>query len=126
MKVRCIKLLKPDGSDNLERSNGWLTVGNEYTVLSIYGGRQGVPIKYRLIGDRNQNTPAMHDVTQFEIISPDIPSGWTFKLYSDQEWSLEPAAWAKKGFWEAYFDQDKDAQEIFEKEVERIKSRGSE
>jgi hypothetical protein len=115
MKVRCNKIMRADGSLTSEARNQKLTVGNEYTVLGIHGGEPG-SIRYRLMGD-DQHTPAIHNAEQFDIVSSEISSGWVFQIYPSLAWSLGPAAWAKKGFWEAYFDGDNEAKAIFDEEL---------
>lgn len=119
MKIRCIKLLNHlDKSPNPDTRNAWLTVGKEYMVLGIYG--DGATLKYRLIADDN-HTPGLQDADQFEITAPEIPSGWMFHIYQAGQWVMQPSAWVKTGFWEAYFDQDEAAELIFDTEVLRLK-----
>jgi hypothetical protein len=98
MKVRCIK------------KDAWIAVGKEYPVLGLYG--RGSSFKYRLIGDDNV-TPALHDAELFEVTSPEIPEGWIFRVYPASEWEMTPAAWAREGFWTAYFDGDAVAKATF-------------
>lgn len=105
MKVRCIK------------KDAWLTIGKEYLVLGVYGG--GASFKYRLIGDDNY-TPALHDAGLFELISPQIPRDWIFRVYPGAEWEITPAAWATEGFWGAYFDGDVSAKTVFTEVVSTL------
>lgn len=110
MRVICVCLGSHDETDQ-GYSDGWLTIGREYIVLGVYG-RSGA-IKYRILGD--ERTPALHDVGQFRVLSSEIPSGWEFRLFDDQEWEITPAAFAGEGFWTAYFDGDPSARSAFDR-----------
>jgi hypothetical protein len=120
MKVRCVKLMRWDGTPVEGTTNGWLTLGKEYHVLAINGGKGPVATTYRVRTDDPSHAPVMCPAEEFKIISPEIPSGWVFELHSDREWSLEPAVWAEKGFWERYFDGDEAAKAVFDKEFMAI------
>jgi hypothetical protein len=48
MKVRCVKLMRWDGTPVEGTTNGWLTLGKEYRVLAINGGKGPVATTYRV------------------------------------------------------------------------------
>ena len=114
MIVICVKLDNSTESTGVQTSDGWVTVGQKYVVLEIYG--RGDTLKYRIIGNDN-STPAYQSAEQFEIASPDIPTGWSFRAHPNREWVLGPAAWSEVGFWNAYFDGDEAAITTFEEVV---------
>lgn len=95
----------------------WLTVGRIYTVLAIGVDDSGV--KFRIIGDDGQ-TPGLHKAIQFDLVSGDIPASWVVSYVPEKLMELGPAAWAKAGFWEDYFDNDPAARTIFDTEVREI------
>ena len=105
MKVRCIK------------NDAWVTPGKEYLVLGVYG--RGASIKYRLVGD-DGHTPALQDAELFELTSPDIPKDWIFRVYPASEWEMTPAAWARDGFWTAYFEGDATAKVTYAQVVSAL------
>jgi hypothetical protein len=72
MKVRCVKLMRWDGTPVGGTTNGWLTLGKEYHVLAIYGGKGPVATTYRVRTDDPSRSPGMQPAEQFEIISPEI------------------------------------------------------
>ncbi len=105
-KADTAHLLTPSGSD------GWLTIGHEYIVLSIYGGKDSV--KFRILDDQKV-TPALHSAEHFVITDPTVPPDWAFNLNSEEEeWRLGPTAWSADGFWSAFFDGDPSAQALFD------------
>jgi hypothetical protein len=116
MKVECIKLNDPI-VDTGVKSDGWLTVGQIYTVLEILV-RPGHYILFRLISD-DANTPALFDSRQFEIVSNKIPSNWVAVLH-EQELHITPEKWLIPGFWEDYFDGVAEATKNFEEEKRLI------
>ena len=93
------------------KSDGWLTIGREYVVLGIYGRER--EIKFRILGD-DGTTPALHSSDRFKVISSDIPSDWTFRIFPGNEWEIGPAAWSGAGFWNAYFDGEPSARTVFD------------
>ena len=117
MKVKCTQLLDEDTGNNLDDSS-WLSVGNVYHVLSV-NVEYGSPVKFQLIGD-DGTTPAYHDANQFEIVTNNIPEGWIIDFVSKSYFRLFPKAWSKPGFWEAYFDGEPDAVELFNSEKNNI------
>ena len=113
MRVRCKKVANADVI-----SAGWLTNGKEYTVLSILIDLNG-RMEYRLIGDDN-NVPALYSYTLFETISGKIPNSWILNTFNTDCVELTPQTWAVDGFWEKYFDREKEAIALFEQEKEKI------
>lgn len=117
MKVRCIKLLNPHTGKE-EISNSWLSIGKIYQVLCVYAEPNGI-CQLRLIGDDGR-TPALHDIRQFEIVSPILPSSWHVNFSPNGFFMLEPEKWIKEGFWESYYDGEPAAVCVFENEKKKI------
>jgi hypothetical protein len=59
-----------------------------------------------LAGDR---TPSWWPATDFITVSAVIPSNWVVKVGEGGKLDLAPESWLKPGFWDRYFDRDKDA-----------------
>lgn len=113
MKIRCIQLLNEN--TGLPKDNDpWLTVGKTYSVLSIFFSWKGI-LKFRLIGDDGK-TPALHDARQFEPITSKLPKTWGIDFQPNNYFEIAPRTWLEQGFWERFFDGDKEAIEIFETE----------
>ena len=114
MKVKCIELRDAYG-DRVARST-WAKIGGIYHILSIEIDRGQT--KLRLVGE--EPTPALFEVEMFELVSSVIPPTWVISSPAPGCLSLEPASWARVGFWEEYFDGEPEAVATFEQERERI------
>lgn len=101
------------------RSDEWVSIGKEYTVLGVYG--RGSEIKYRLIGN-DKRTPALHKSHLFALTSSSIPGDWLFLVHSGDKWELSPAEFADDKFWTAYFDGNPAAKIKFAEVVSRLES----
>ncbi len=117
MIVRCVELLDEQTGQTLTKS-AWLTVGKQYIVLGIYVSF-GATVQFRLLGD-DDSTPALHDASQFQVISGFIPSEWKVRLIPRKLMLVEPEPWLTPGFWESYFDADPKAVEVFRESYRRI------
>jgi hypothetical protein len=110
VRVRCVKLIDEESGGQIHASP-WLSVGKEYLVLEI-SMSEGESIKFRLLGDKN-GTPALHDFSQFELVSHVIPRCWVVVFKPNLYFCLRPSAFAQPGFWERYFDGDDAARRTF-------------
>jgi hypothetical protein len=117
MRVRCIKLLGPDGSQRT--ASPWLTVGKEYDVLTVLLERNGLWL-VRLVADTGQ--VALFSLDAFEIVSSALARSWIARWTSDGLFQLAPEAWLEKQFWERFHDGEADAARIFEIELEKVKA----
>lgn len=113
MKVQC-KQLNP--TDQKSYSN-WITEGKVYYVLSIFYDERRIFL-YRIIGNDGK-TPALYESHLFSPVSSKIPKNWMIDLNEDI-FQLAPKAWITPRFWEKYFDGDKEAKNIFDKEIREI------
>lgn len=99
-----------------ESIRGWLRERQEYTVLSIevIGTDKNA---YRIAADDNA-TPALFEVTAFEITDNRLPASWVaVQVEGVQVIQMMPIAWSKNNFWEEYFDGDATAREQYETDL---------
>ena len=111
MRVRCTKLIN-ERTGQLINTSPWLAVGKVYLVLEILVREQKY-VKFRLVSDDN-NTPAFHDSSQFELVSDVVPKCWIATFEPSQDFYLLPSTFAQQGFWERYFDGDDEVRHAFE------------
>ena len=102
------------GSD--PKTDPWLTLNNEYLVLSILVTPRG-SAKLRILADDNR-TPILADATMFGAIPQPIPPTWVATIRQGGTLELGPQGWLELGFWERYFDGDADAVAAFQDEVQ--------
>ena|SRR4249919_975403 len=97
-------------------TDGWLTSGRAYHVLSIERGPEGT--KFRIqTNERSDGTETvtLHSAKYFDVITHYRPSSW-------REWVIRdlvvtsPAAWQMLGFLENLYDGDPTAELIFKRE----------
>lgn len=109
MKVLCVNL----GSN--QESDPWLTLNDEYFVLSVLSTSRG-PAKFRILADDGR-TPILVDATMFAASSQPLPPTWVGKVQEGGFVEFGPRRWLELGFWERYFDGDTDAVGVFQDEV---------
>jgi hypothetical protein len=116
MKVRCIRLLGPDGKS--QESSKWLTIGKIYHVLEVSHSSNDGRWLLRFVGEE-PNGVALFFLEEFEVVTSKIPPtwiiGWTKGLFK-----LTPEPWSQAGFWDRYYDRDPDAIRVFEEERKKI------
>lgn len=112
MKSLCIKVR--GGS----RDAPWLSLGNEYRVLSILVPSNGSPL-LRVIADDGR-TPILVEAELFEMSSQRIPDNWVGVIREGGVVELGPESWLESGFWERYFDGDAAVVAKFEEEVRKM------
>jgi hypothetical protein len=97
------------------KTDPWLTLNQEYLVLSILAIPKRAT-KLRILADDNR-TPILADATMFAARSEPIPASWVVTIRDGGALELGPRRWLELGFWERYFDGDVDAVAIFHDEV---------
>ena len=117
MKVKCIKIIDEQSGKEIQNSP-WLTVNKIYSVLSVLVENKK-NLKFQFIGDDGV-TPSYHNGNQFKVMSDIIPSNWIIVSEPDSYFELTPRAWARKGFWEDYFEGKSKAISDFESEKEKV------
>jgi hypothetical protein len=116
MRVRCVKLV--DALGNIASTSSWAKVGAEYEVLGA--SCDGARVLLRLIGE--EAIPALFELEMFEVVNPSIPPSWIVAVPRPGLLTIGPEAWARPGFWEAFFDQEPWAQACFQEELQRLKA----
>jgi hypothetical protein len=101
-------------------SDGWLTLGHEYDVLSILILSKGTG-KFRILADDGR-TPFLADVAGFSAASQDLPDSWVAVVREGGAVEIGPRPWLELGFWERYFDGDPVSISEFEEELRRMTS----
>jgi hypothetical protein len=116
MKVRCNRIISPvDGSRLVE--SDWLTVGDEYLVVSLLIDPSG-HVELRVID--NDGTPSVWRAEMFETTDERPAPDWLVQLGSDGILEIAPGPWLRPGFWEDYFDYVAEAQRDYESELSII------
>lgn len=118
MRVVCRKIVSATTGEEV-RTSPWLTVGREYVVLEMVAEPGGV-VELRLLGDESEGGPGLWDARLFTVSSPAPSSAWTVAIHGDGAVRIGPAAWRRPGFWEAFFDGDRDAVAEFEEATEAM------
>ncbi len=98
-----VKLTKTTTRD--DRVITSLTIGQTYKVLGLEADM------YRLLDDANQ--PYLFDPECFEVIDSIEPSFWVSKIGDEGERYCYPAQWSSPGFFEDFFDGNKQVIETF-------------
>ncbi len=114
MRVLCIQLRDPVTGESVERT-AWLTLHHEYDVLELYaypGGR----IDVRLVSEAAE-TPALFDSALFMTVDGRVPRFWEARLEEGGVLRLGPPEWMEPGFWDAFFDREPAAVELFERRL---------
>ena len=125
MKIKCISTVRPNKKGVYEA----LTIGKEYTVLSIefydrlestFSNSLGDFIAYRL--KNNDGIVIPYPSKLFNITSGELPSCWVSYRTGDFSYSILPDSWARESFWEDYYNDDVVAIEEFAKAEKEILS----
>lgn len=122
MIVKCISTKRIGRDDKYES----LTVAKEYIVLSIefydsnfsFSGVVGDYIIYRIKDNDGRVIP--YSSKLFEISSNKIPKCWVAYQSGEREFELLPSLWARKYFWDDYYNDDPIALAEFEKAEREI------
>ncbi|MFI1763561.1 hypothetical protein ACH41H_16150 [Streptomyces sp. NPDC020800] len=101
------------GINNLEE-------GQEYAILEVFVPR-GNSALFRIEFNESED-PALFDSRVFEVTSPSLPSSWRYFQFESGSFALRPEPWGESGFWEAFYDRDPRALEVYESEKQKILS----
>jgi hypothetical protein len=112
MRVVCVSL----GDER--RSDPWLTLNNEYQVISVELRPRGVA-KLRIIAD-DHRTPILVDSSLFAANGESLPENWVCTIREGGTVEFEPKSWAEPDFWERYFYRDPEAVAVFDEELRRM------
>lgn len=117
MKVECIETLNvvDDGTPD-----PWLRVGREYVVLSIFENAEREKY-YRIAthADGGFGSLGLFPSSAFKVTDESWPDTWV-KEISNGDTSIAPKAWQRLGFWEDFYDGDRQAEDLFRDERDKI------
>lgn len=116
MRVACVEIRNPVTRELCDQS-GWLQVDHEYEVLEVYA-YPGERVELRLASD-NSGTPALFDSSMFITVDGTLPDSWEVKLEEGGTLRVGPSEWMEPGFWEAYFDRQPHALEVYRRGAQR-------
>jgi hypothetical protein len=121
LKVKCISLTKLVKNGTYDS----LRVGHEYVVLAIeiydhsrstFSQSIGDFVLYRIRGNDGFISP--FPAKLFEITKASLGTNWVSFRESDDSYSLLPEKWARKSFWDDYYNDDDYAHRDFKIEEE--------
>jgi hypothetical protein len=82
-----------------------------YEVLSLILYKDGrTEVRVPSDGD---GLPALYSLLELDIVNGDIPQGWCVVRTESGAVELLPKEWAYPGFWNRFFDGEKEAEEAF-------------
>lgn len=114
MRVRCIRIPSPVEGAVLE-SSPWVTVGREYTVLSLIATFKGfIRLQLRIDDERGLRYFASDC---FVTVDTSIPPNWIARVRDGGHLEFAPESWQAVGFWESYYDDDPAAREAVDREL---------
>ena len=121
MRVACIRL--EDGRTQNGQSDGWLRVGDEYTVLALETDIRGPRAEDRAvfrIADKRGGAPGLLGAYLFRVVDGRLPTAWHAIVNERGNLEIGPEAWLEPGYWERFFDSDPDAKREFEQAAQDI------
>ena len=129
MEVRCVKIINTYTGKDEGLSNGWLTVGNIYLVISVIINLQNDQNSYIRVESDDDMKPVLVNILNCEFVERSIPANFGIYSYPDKKRvDLEPRAWqeyksgrGQYGFWEDFFDDEYAAVDLYRKEAALIK-----
>lgn len=122
MKVKCVVLCDSDGKP--VEFSPWLTLGKVYHVLSIFKDSSGKR-RFRILSNERDEGVAslgLHLESCFEVVSEFRPSNWCDRVLKGGAVEISPKAWQAEDFWEALYDGDPNAYQVFDRERQLILS----
>lgn len=117
MRVRCASIPGWD-SENRPESSPWLTVGAEYLVLDILArpvGRTDLHIITDVRGEFG-----LFPSSSFVSVDDRIPASWVARIDEHGVLRLGPPEWLRPGFWESYYDGDREITAIVDAAIEDL------
>jgi hypothetical protein len=54
-----------------------------------------------------------HAASQFELVTGSIPTCWAVTFKSNTFIKCAPTAWLQDGFWDRFFDRDRETMKLF-------------
>ncbi|MFI1864383.1 hypothetical protein [Streptomyces jumonjinensis] len=97
-----------------------LKEGREYVILEIFA-RRGKSALLRVEFIEGEDS-ALFDSRAFTVTSHTLPSSWRYFQFETGSFALRPESWNQPGFWESYYDHQRQALEVYETEKRNILS----
>lgn len=95
-------------------SDNWLPRNTELVVLAI-SSLPKLGSKY-LIWSELQKVPALFSADDFIVIDSSVSHIWAINIDNNGYAYIAPNSWQTAGFWEAFYDGDAVAEEVFARE----------
>ncbi|MET7602432.1 hypothetical protein ABZU45_06325 [Streptomyces avermitilis] len=92
--------------------------GAEYPVLEVFTPH-GKNALFRIEFIQGEDS-ALFDSRAFTVTSNSLPTTWRYFQFDTGSTALRPESWSQTGFWEAYYDRDPWAVEVYETERRNI------
>ncbi len=114
MLVRCEFIISPPSGGALP-ADAWLKAGSEYLAVGIVvdPGRQ---IDLRVVDDSGE--PSLWPMAMFTVVDGHLTPEWAV-LDRAGALVIEPKEFLRPGYWERYWDRDREARRLFSEFVER-------
>jgi hypothetical protein len=124
VRVKCTRIQligEPGGGREVENHHS-VTRGREYLVLAAFAEplRTALPLGLQILDDAGH--PSWWPASMFATTSTVIPPNWIANVDEEGDLHLGPAAWIVRGFWEAFFDGEPEAVEIYKREFAIIEA----
>lgn len=94
----------------------WFIPGKIYSVIEIYI-KKSSQVNYRI--ESELGSPVYHAAADFEIVDPEIHSGWVVDVQSGA-FMFAPREFAQQNFWVDYFDDEPGALATYEDVKKRM------
>ncbi|MEW2401584.1 hypothetical protein [Streptomyces sp. NPDC046862] len=65
---------------------------------------------------------ALFDSRAFTVTSSTLPPSWHYFQFDTGSFALRPDSWGREGFWEAYYEHEREALALYELEKQKITS----
>jgi hypothetical protein len=110
-----MKVVARDGVKSLE---DWLEPGQYLSVLAI-SSTPSTGSRF-LLWSKKQSGPALFPASDFEVLDQSLPPAWVAQVDLNGYVEFAPKEWLCEGFWERYYDDDPEAEQVFKNGVAAI------
>ncbi|MGW7667502.1 hypothetical protein ACWGJX_10200 [Streptomyces sp. NPDC054775] len=101
-------------SASITQGAGRLREDCDYPVLEVFAVADSENL-FRVEAFSGE-TPGLYDSRLFEVIDGSIPLHWVASVGARGDITLGPAEWVKPGFWDAFFDGERWAVDLYQSE----------
>lgn len=103
-----------DYSTPITQGASRLREGREYPVLEVFSAADGENL-FRIETVRDE-TPGLYDSRLFEVTDGSVPPHWAVSTGTRGDITLGPVEWETPGFWDAFFDGEPWAVNLYQSE----------